>query len=78
MSWVERLRNFSKLGNCHTLKANSELDICTVCGAAEGELLYSCPGFRLSMEAVEACWIGNVIDIGDYLYSQAVKEARSK
>jgi hypothetical protein len=39
------------------------LGLCTVCGAAEGELLTYCPGFRLNNEALEACYTGNVIDM---------------
>jgi hypothetical protein len=35
---------------------------CTVCGAFEGQLLSSCPGERLTEEALEACYQGNVVD----------------
>lgn len=35
---------------CHVCAG---LLICTVCGAAEGELLDSCPGVRLTMEQHE-------------------------
>jgi hypothetical protein len=38
------------------------LAVCTVCKAAEGELLTWCPGFALNAEAREACYRGNVID----------------
>ena len=33
-----------------------------VCNAAEGELLTTCPGYRLSQDALDACYFGNVID----------------
>lgn len=36
---------------------------CTICGAAEGELLRYCPGYRLNNEAKDACYTGNVIDL---------------
>lgn len=35
---------------------------CTICGAAEGELLSHCPGFWLNQETKEACYNGNVLD----------------
>jgi hypothetical protein len=36
---------------------------CTTCGAAEGELLTFCPGYRLNADARDACFDGNIIDI---------------
>lgn len=42
------------------------LSSCTVCGAAEGELLKWCPGFKLTQEAKEACFRGNVVDLAYY------------
>jgi len=36
---------------------------CTVCDAVEGEQLTFCPGFKLSDDAREACFQGNVIDL---------------
>lgn len=38
------------------------LEYCTVCGAGEGELLSSCPGFKLNSSALNACYKGNVYD----------------
>lgn len=34
------------------------LGTCTVCTASEGELLPSCPGFKLTAEQKEACYRG--------------------
>lgn len=36
---------------------------CEICGAAEGQLLAFCPGFKLTVEAMEACYNGNVVDL---------------
>jgi hypothetical protein len=47
------------------------LALCTVCGAAEGELLSHCPGFSLSAEAKAACYSGNVFDL---TYLRRLKE----
>ena len=38
------------------------LSVCETCGAAEGELLASCPGFKLNEDALLACYQGNIID----------------
>lgn len=38
------------------------LALCSTCGAAEGELLSYCPGYRLNADAQEACFGGNVFD----------------
>ena len=35
---------------------------CEVCGGFEGSLLTSCPGERLTEEALEAVYKGNVVD----------------
>lgn len=43
--------------------AHEGLTFCTVCKAAEGELLTHCPGHELNSEALEACYNGNVIDM---------------
>lgn len=39
---------------------------CTVCGAAEGQLLSFCPGFWLNESALDACYTGNVRDFFRY------------
>jgi hypothetical protein len=39
---------------------------CTVCGAFEGELLTHCPGHKLSVETLAACYRGNVVDLDWY------------
>jgi len=39
------------------------LATCTVCGASEGELLLSCPMFKLSAEDRQACLDGKVVDL---------------
>lgn len=36
---------------------------CTVCLAAEGELLASCPGYPLAAESRQACLDGKVVDL---------------
>lgn len=48
----------------HELSFHGEggLATCSVCGASEGELLLSCPGYRLSASVREACFRGNVVD----------------
>jgi hypothetical protein len=38
------------------------LGVCTVCKAAEGQLLTHCPGYALNEEALKACYNGNVKD----------------
>jgi len=38
------------------------LAICSVCTAAEGELLTFCPGYALGWQAKDACYHGNVLD----------------
>jgi len=40
---------------------------CEICGAAEGELLSFCPGFKLTAEAREACFSGNVVDMAGWV-----------
>jgi len=49
-----------------TFVGEGELAYCTVCGAGEGELLSSCPGYRLDAETLEACYRGNVKDFIAY------------
>ena len=39
---------------------------CVVCGAFEGQLLTSCPGYHLNEEALEACYRGNVKDMASF------------
>lgn len=50
------------------------LSRCKVCGALEGALLSYCPGYPLSMETINACYNGNVVDLLGYrrarLYGQ--------
>lgn len=41
---------------------NGGLGWCTVCDAFEGELLAECPGRKLSHDAREACYKGNMVD----------------
>lgn len=53
-----------------------ELGECTVCGAAEGELLSFCPGFLLNAEAREACFQGNVVDLHGFLRWRAAGVVR--
>lgn len=36
--------------------------MCDVCGAFEGQLLASCPGYLLNEETLDACYHGNVYD----------------
>lgn len=38
------------------------LSLCRVCNCAEGELLASCPGFRLNQDASNAITDGQVVD----------------
>lgn len=47
-------------GNC--IFCDGGLAECVVCGAFEGQLLASCPGYMLNEEAREACYHGNVKD----------------
>lgn len=53
------------------------LALCTVCGAGEGELLKWCPGFKLTPEARQACYTGNVADL-DYFRSRREYEERQR
>jgi len=53
------------------------LAYCVVCGAGEGELLKWCPGCRLTSEALEACYTGNVIEL-DYYRSRREYEERQR
>jgi hypothetical protein len=39
---------------------------CTVCGAFEGQLLTTCPGYRLNEATLDACYRGNVRDLASY------------
>lgn len=52
---------------------DGELASCRTCGAAEGELLTWCPGYKLNREAREACYTGNVVDFG-WVRDRAVAE----
>jgi hypothetical protein len=36
---------------------------CTVCDAFEGQLLTTCPGYKLNEDALNACYHGNVKDL---------------
>jgi len=38
------------------------LAMCEVCGGFEGQLLTSCPGYKLNQETLDACYHGNVKD----------------
>ena len=53
------------------------LAYCTVCKAGEGALLKWCPGFKLTEEAMEACYRGNVVDL-DYFRSRKESEERER
>lgn len=68
-----REMRFRQLGLPHDLHAfgSGELSICSVCGAAEGQLLSSCPGRKLNAETLEACYRGNVVDIKYYRQRKA-------
>lgn len=55
-----------------------ELGECTTCGAAEGELLSSCPGYRLNYETKEACYTGNVCDLEGWRTKFACERRRSR
>ena len=41
------------------------LGLCTVCNAAEGELLEECPGYELTAEAHELCYKGQIKTVAD-------------
>ncbi len=41
---------------------NGGLSMCRVCGAFEGQLLTTCPGYKLNQETLDACYSGNVRD----------------
>ncbi len=61
----------------HSLREIPEtegLACCTVCGGAEGELLSSCPGFRLNSQALEACFRGDVVDLQRWVVYRRVRE----
>lgn len=50
----------------HNIQAHPDrggLGHCTICGAAEEELLTFCPGEKLSEESKQDCSNGNVIDL---------------
>lgn len=49
---------------------------CKVCGAAEGELLSYCPGYKLNTETLEACYRGNVLDFAFRVYFMRVVQER--
>lgn len=38
---------------------------CTVCGASEGELLPTCPGYKLTVEVKERCYAGTIKTVDD-------------
>jgi len=61
---------------CHICAGG--LALCTVCRAAEGELLSSCPGYELNPEALGACYSGNVMDIEDYKSSVRYQERQER
>lgn len=42
------------------------LATCVVCGAFEGQILSTCPGYHLSEETLDACYQGNVADMDLY------------
>jgi hypothetical protein len=46
--------------HCHY--CDGGLALCIICGAAEGELLSHCPGYKLNVDALFACHRGNVYD----------------
>lgn len=51
-----------------------ELVTCSVCDASEGELLKYCPGFKLSDDAKDACYLtGKIIDL--YYYKTFIKKS---
>lgn len=50
---------------------------CIICGAEEGELLHSCPGFKLNDEAKNACLNGNVVDFFNY-YLRSLAKTKKK
>jgi hypothetical protein len=64
-------------GTEHKFEHQKSLSSCTVCGAAEGQLLKWCPGVKLTEEAKEACYRGNVADL-DYYRSRRDYEERQR
>lgn len=60
----------------HKFEHRKDLACCTVCGAGEGELLKWCPGFKLTEEAKEACFRGNVADLAYYRARREYEERR--
>jgi hypothetical protein len=63
-------------GKEHKFEQGMSLAYCMVCGAGEGELLKWCPGFRLAYEALEACYTGNVVDLGYYRSRRKYEERK--
>ena len=51
-----------KCGRDGCMFCDGGLCLCTVCNAFEGQLLSSCPGYKLSEEAHDAVYEGNVYD----------------
>lgn len=45
------------------------LGLCEVCGGFEGQLLTTCPGYKLNNEALDACYHGNVKDFAFFRYA---------
>lgn len=39
------------------------LSLCLVCNGFEGQLLSDCPGVKMSGEALDACYRGEVVDL---------------
>lgn len=64
-------------GKKHKFQYWKSLAMCTVCGAGEGELLRWCPGYRLTREALEACYTGNVVDFERYKERREYEESES-
>lgn len=52
-----------KCGRTGCMFCDGGLAACTTCGGFEGSLLRFCPGFKLSREALDAVYSGNVYDL---------------
>ena len=62
-----------KLAPC---KGHEGLWECCVCGAAEGELLFWCPGYKLNADARDACFDGNVVDLDTWVMFRRIRRER--
>lgn len=58
-------------GEGHVYTRDDGLPVCTICGAAEGELLFYCPGVKLAAESLDAIFAGKIVSLE---YARRIRE----